>query len=222
MAEFDPSATSLDPAQQRQALVHLLGQQPRGSANQHSQQVKALIEALERSMPADLTAPGALQQLEAVWELRWTSSRQPSLAVGPWLENLQLLVPSQGRGMNLLRLPGALGSVAGIAVEAAIAVDAAMGTNTPAATRSPASRQQRVSVRFQRGGWLGPQLGSSRLQWLRSVQQAFPAWLDITVLDDELRICHGNAGTVFALLRRNDLRLQDVLLPASGRAQPTS
>jgi len=36
-------------------------------------------------------------------------------------------------------------------------------------------------------------------------------WLDITVLDDELRICRGNAGTVFALLRRSDLRLQELL-----------
>ena len=222
MAECDPNAISHDPDQQRLALLQLLRQQPRGRAQHHNQQVKALIEALEHSMPADLADPRTLQQLEAVWELRWSSSRQPYLAVGPWLENLQLLVPSQGRGLNLLRLPGALGSVAGIAVEAAIAVDTAMAINTPAATRSPASRQQRVSVRFQRGGWLGPQLGGSRLQWLRSVQQALPAWLDITVLDDELRICRGNAGTVFALLRRSDLRLQDVLLPASGRAQPAS
>jgi hypothetical protein len=205
MAECDLSATTSDPLQQRQALLHLLRRQPRGSAQRHNQQVKALIEALEGSTPADLATPGALQQLEAVWELRWSSSRQPYLAVGPWLENLQLLVPSQGRGMNLLRLPGPLGAVAGIAVEAAIAID------VPAIQTSPAPRQQRVSVRFQRGGWLGPQLGSNRLRWLRSVQQSFPAWLDITVLDNELRICRGNAGTVFALLRRSDLRLQELL-----------
>jgi hypothetical protein len=205
MAECDLSATSSDPVQQRQALLNLLRQQPRGSAQRHNQQVKALIEALEGSRPADLATPGALQQLEAVWELRWSSSSQPYLAVGPWLENLQLLVPSQGRGMNLLRPPGPLGAIAGIAVEAAIGIDA------PAIEIVPAPRQQRVSVRFQRGGWLGPQLGSNRLRWLRSVQQSFPAWLDITVLDDELRICRGNAGTVFALLRRSDLRLQELL-----------
>jgi len=44
------------------------------------------------------------------------------------------------------------------------------------------------------------------------VNQSFPAWLDITVLDDDLRICRGNAGTLFALLRRSDLRLSDLLL----------
>ncbi|MBU6249726.1 MAG: hypothetical protein KGO47_00975 [Cyanobacteria bacterium REEB417] len=113
MVECDPSAPSSDPLQQRQALLHLLRQQPRGSAQQHNQQVKALIETLEGSRPADLATPGALQQLEGVWELRWSSSRQPYLAAGPWLENLQLLAPSQGRGMNLLRLSGPLGAVAG-------------------------------------------------------------------------------------------------------------
>ena len=216
MVESAPSAIPVDPGEQRQALLRLLRQQPRGSAQRHNQRIQELIEALERAIPADLATPGALLQLEAVWELRWSSSRQPYLAVGPWLENLQLLAPSQERGMNLLRPPGVLGPLAGIAVEAAIAID------TPAVQTSPPRRQQRVTVRFQRGGWLGPQLGETRLQWLRSVQQSFPAWLDITVLDDELRICRGNAGTMFALLRRTDLHLQDLLLPAAGQAQPKS
>jgi hypothetical protein len=70
-----------------------------------------------------------------------------------------------------------------------------------------------VQVRFQRGGWLGPPLGNARLQLLRGVQQPFPAWLDITVLDQELRVCRGNAGTLFALLRRPDLALSELLLP---------
>ena len=102
-----------------------------------------------------------------------------------------------------MRLPGPLAALAGIAVEAAISVKA-KDTITPL---------QRVEVRFQRGGWLGPSLGNSRLQWLRSVSQSFPAWLDITVLDHELRVCRGNAGTVFALLRRPDLTLDQLLLP---------
>lgn len=185
------------------ALEHLLRLEPRGSANRHHQEILGLIKALEEQHPADLSRPGALAQLEGVWELRWSSRRQPYLAVAPWLENLQCLVPSQGRGMNLLRLPGPLSSIAGIAVEAAIHV-------TATDSDSPL---QRVAVRFQRGGWLGPSMGNRRLQWLRSVSQSFPAWLDITVLDDDLRVCRGNAGTVFALLRRRDLAL-DQLMPA--------
>ena len=91
-----------------------------------------------------------------------------------------------------MRASGPLGALTGIAVEASIAIKE--------------GSRQRVEVRFQRGGFAG------RLQWMRSVNQSFPAWLDITVLDDDLRICRGNAGTLFALLRRSDLRLSDLLL----------
>ena len=199
-------SNNAQPDRPRQALLKLLRQEPRGAADRQRQEVLRLIETLEQSQPANLLAAGALQQLEGVWELRWSSSRQPYLAVGPWLENLQLLAPSQGRGMNLLRLPGSFASLAGIAVEASIEVD------RPSSALEQPPANQRVQVRFQRGGWLGPPVGGRRLQWLRSVSQSFPAWLDITVLDDELRICRGNAGTVFALLRRDDLQLNELLM----------
>jgi hypothetical protein len=202
-------------AQARQELLSLLGEGGRGAAGRQGERVRQLITLLERAMPADLAAPGALELLEGVWELRWSSSKQPYLAVGPWLENLQLLAPSQGRAMNLLRLPGALAPLAGIAVEAALTLNPG---DAPAG-----SPFQRVQVRFQRGGWLGPHLGGGRLQLLRAVQQPFPAWLDITVLDQELRVCRGNAGTLFALLRRPDLALSELLLPltsAPGSGSP--
>ena len=83
-------------------------------------------------------------------------------------------------------MAGPLGALASIQVEAALELVS----------------DKRVEVRFQRGGWKGPQLGRLRLQLMREVNQSFPAWLDITVLDQELRICRGNAGTTFALLRR--------------------
>jgi len=203
----DP-AIPADPATQRQELLALLRREPRGAAGRDEARVIALVQALERALPADLSAPQAQAQLEGVWELRWSSSRQPYLAVGPWLENLQLLAPSQGRAMNLLRLPGPLAGLAGIAVEASIAVEPQAGSAGDSTSR------QRVQVRFRRGGWLGPAVGAARLQLLRSVEQSFAAWLDITVLDTDLRICRGNAGTVFALLRRRDLNLAELLLPA--------
>ena len=180
----------------REELLALL--QP-GAQAVDPARVRALIETLERSQPADLSRDRDL--LTGVWELRWSSSRLPYLAVAPWLENLQILDPGRGRGMNLLRLTGPLGPVAGIAVQAEL-------TLVSASEGQPA---QRVGVRFQRGGWLGPRLGDRRLSLLREVNQSFPAWLDITVLDDRLRVCRGNAGTLFALLRRTDLRLDDLL-----------
>jgi hypothetical protein len=78
---------------------------------------------------------------------------------------------------------------------------------------------QRVGVRFVRGGWLGPRIGDRRLQLLREVNQSFPAWLDITVLDDDLRVCRGNAGTLFALVRRPELRLEDFFGEQPGPAE---
>ncbi|MFM7087016.1 MAG: PAP/fibrillin family protein [Cyanobium sp.] len=195
----DPSAGAA--AACRQELLALLSPgasagPTRSQPNQQSR-VQQLIETLEQQTPADLQRDAAA--LTGVWELRWSSSSLPYLTVAPWLENLQLLDPERGRAMNLLRLQGPLGPVAGIAVQAAIAL-------LPAEAERPA---QRVSVRFEQGGWLGPRLpGGPRLQLLRRVNQSFPAWLDITVLDSDLRVCRGNAGTLFALLRRDDLPLE--------------
>ncbi len=162
-------------------------------------EVRSLIEALEKEAPADLGRQGPL--LRGVWELRWSSSRAPYLRVIPWLENLQVLDPGRGLGMNLLRPAGPLRDLAAISVEAAIAV---VGP-------------QRVKVSFQRGGWIGPRVGGRRLQLTRAVRQSYPAWLDITVLDQRLRVCRGSAGTLFALLRRDDLS-PELLLPPSGPA----
>ncbi|MCS5691198.1 PAP/fibrillin family protein [Cyanobium sp. FGCU-6] len=175
----------------RQTLLRYLQEEP------SHPDIPALVEQLERVQPADLEVQAG--QLRGVWELRWSSATQPWLKQAPWLENLQVLDPERGRGMNLLRLKGPLGAVAAISVIAELVV----------------SGRQRVTVTFRRGGWIGPRLGGQRLELLASVKQSFPAWLDITVLDDELRLCRGNAGTVFALLRRLDLE-PEALLPAEA------
>ena len=91
-------------------------------------------------------------------------------------------------------------------------VPASLLTPETASAELQITGSQRVAVRFQRGGWWGPSRANrQQLSWMRQVQQSSPAWLDITVLDDQLRVCRGNAGTTFALLRRNDLQLRDVL-----------
>ena len=187
-----PTGAAGDAQACREELLGWLRPGSARSAAQAAERIPALIERLERLQPADLAAEGS--QLAGVWELRWSSSSLPYLAVQPWLENLQLLDPAAGRALNLLRLAGPLGPLAGIAVQARIAVE-------------PAPPHQRVSVQFERGGWLGPQIGERRLQLLRQVQQSFPAWLDVTVLDHELRVSRGNSGTLFALVRRTDLDL---------------
>ena len=175
----------------RSEVLQLLRDRGHPGSAAEAPRVQELLQRLEHLQPANLAVES--DRLTGVWELRWSSSRQPYLAVAPWLENLQLLDPRRGRAMNLLRLAGPVAPLAGIAVQARITVE---GT-------------QRVGVRFVRGGWLGPRIGERRLQLLRDVNQSFPAWLDITVLDDDLRVCRGNAGTLFALVRRPELQLED-------------
>ena len=71
---------------------------------------------------------------------------------------------------------------------------------------------KRAEVKFCKGGWLGPTLlGLGPIKLLRDVQQSFPAWLDITVLNQQLRICRGNAGTTFALLKLDTVEFKDLI-----------
>ena len=165
-------------------------------AKPNRNRLDALIKDLEAAASIDLSDAQQQQQLEGVWELRWSSSSQPYLQVQPWLENLQVLMPSQGRGMNLLRLPPPL-AAAGVAVEAELTLEP----------------PKRVLVRFRRGGLLGPQLAGCRTNLMASIKQSFPAWLDITALSDELRLCRGQNGTIFCLRKRHDLSAQALLPP---------
>lgn len=193
-------------------LATLLRQGARGDAQRQEPRLRQLISSLELATPANLAAPQALEMLEGVWELRWSSSSQSYLRAVPWLENLQILAPSQGRAMNLLRFPGSFAGLGGIAVEASISIDVVGIDHSITEATGPA--HQRVQVRFERGGWRGPLLGRAQPQWLLPLQQSFPAWLDITVLDAELRLCRGNAGTLFALVRRSDLSIGQFLRQA--------
>jgi hypothetical protein len=175
-------------------------------ASPHAPRIQSLVEELELQLPVDLSRDAGL--LRGVWELRWSSASQPWLRQAPWLENLQVLDPERQRGMNLLRLPGPLGALAAVAVQARL---------------EPAGGS-RIHVTFERGGWIGPRLGGLRPELLARLRQSFPAWLDITVLTPELRVCRGNAGTIFALLRRPDLTVESLLAgwhpqpPPSGKS----
>ena len=144
----------------RNELVLILQSTPGDSS------IAERISVLEQSRPADLSRDSEL--LKGVWELRWSSSSQPWLRQAPWLENLQVLDPAQKRGCNLLRLRGPFGAIGAISVQADLEV----------------INEKRVEVKFRKGGWLGPSLpGIGQLKLLREVEQSFPAWLDITYLD---------------------------------------
>ena len=171
-------------------LIQLLRDHPNDPS------IPDLIKDAEAGSDVDLNQQS--EQLSGVWELRWSSASQPWLKQAAWLDNLQILDPVHSRGMNVLRLNGPLRGLAAITVEAELSIASAT----------------RVSVCFRKGGWVGPGLpGGGRLEFMKKVNQSFPAWLEITALDDILRICRGNAGTTFALLRRREMRIDSFLRP---------
>ena len=74
----------------RNELIELLSNQPNDPS------LSQRIVELEAEQPADLNRDA--DALEGVWELRWSSSNQPWLKQSPWLNNLQILDPVNGRG----------------------------------------------------------------------------------------------------------------------------
>ena len=163
----------------RDELVRLLRETP------NSLVIPKLVSEVEDNYPADLSCDSDL----LYGGIRWSSSTQPLLRQAPWLENLQILDPVTKRGGNILCLRGPLVAVGSVFVQADLDV----------------INSTRVEVCFRRGGWIGPRhSGIGQIKLLKDVRQSFPAWLDMTVLDSQLRICRGNAGTTFALLRQSD------------------
>jgi hypothetical protein len=148
-----------------------------------------LFEQLEHDYPCNID--NQIDDLTGVWELRWSNSNAPYLQVQPWLNNLQILLPADKRAVNLLKLPAPLG---GIAVVAELQIQP----------------PKRVGVTFVRGGWIGPKLGLFKPKLLTNIKQDFPAWLDVTVLTNELRLSRGSNGTLFALIKRHDLNSSEL------------
>ena len=67
----------------------------------NSKKILQLIKLAENESIVDITKQ--LDQLMGVWELRWSSSKSPFLNYSPLLDNLQILDPEKGRGLNFLR-----------------------------------------------------------------------------------------------------------------------
>ena len=148
-----------------------------------------IFAQLEHDYPCNVE--NQIDDLTGVWELRWSSSNAPYLQVQPWLDNLQILLPADNRAVNLLKLPAPFG---GIAVVAELQIQP----------------PKRVGVTFIRGGWIGPKLGLFKPKLLTNIKQEFPAWLDVTVLTNELRLSRGSNGTLFALIKRHDLNTSEL------------
>ena len=88
-------------------LLNLLLKSP------NSGRIKAIAEQLE--IGHNFSYSEDKNDLQGVWELRWSSSNSPFLKYSPFIDNLQIFDPFNLNGLNLLK-PRGLKSIIGIGI----------------------------------------------------------------------------------------------------------
>ena len=124
--------------------------------------------------------------LQGVWELRWSSSNSPFLKYSPFIDNLQILDPMNLNGLNLLK-PRGLQSIIGTGI----------------LIKLNYINEKRVGVIFTHAGVIGPKFGRKNIKVMKSINNEQLGWLEITYLSNKLRICRGDKGTLFVLRKIN-------------------
>ena len=155
---------------------------------QKSSEIHNLAKKLEKASKFNIK--NDLQTLTGIWELRWSSSSAPFLSYSPLLNNLQILDPNNSLGLNLLK-PRGVRSIIGTGIVAKL---------------NPISKI-RIGVKFTYAGVIGPKFGTRKIKALAKIKKEQKGWLDITYLSKNLRICRGDKGTLFTLVRRNNEKL---------------
>ena len=149
-----------------------------------------LSMAMELESNSNFNLKRDIKELRGIWELRWSSSKAPFLNYSPLIDNLQILNPAKSNAMNLLKPRGINGIIGtGIIAELYPLNDI------------------RIGVKFTHAGLIGPNLGTKKLKALTQIRREQKGWLDITYLSENLRICRGDKGTLFTLVRLNNEKL---------------
>ena len=154
----------------------------------NSKDISSMANKLESNSKFNLKSD--IEKLKGIWELRWSSSNSPFLSYSPLIDNLQILNPAKSNAMNLLKPRG---------------VNRIIGTGILA--KLYPINDIRVGVKFTHAGLIGPNIGFTKLTALSQIKREQKGWLDITYLSEDLRICRGDKGTIFTLVRRNDEKL---------------
>ena len=154
----------------------------------NSKDISSMSNKLESNSKFNLKSD--IEKLKGIWELRWSSSNSPILSYSPLIDNLQILNPTKSNGLNLLKPRG---------------IDGIIGTGIVAELYP--LNEIRIGVKFTHAGFLGPNVGLKKLKALARIKRDQKGWLDITYLSKNLRICRGDKGTLFILIRRNNERL---------------
>ena len=163
-------------------LLNILIEKP------NSKDILSMVLKLENK--SNFNLKNDIEKLKGIWELRWSSSNAPFLRYSPLIDNLQILYPSKSSAMNLLKPRG---------------VNGIIGTGIVAELYP--LNEIRIGIKFTRAGFIGPNIGLTKLKALAPIKREQKGWLDITYLSKNLRICRGDKGTLFTLVKRNDEKL---------------
>ena len=154
----------------------------------NSKDISSIAIKLENNSNFNLKSD--IEKLKGIWELRWSSSNAPFLNYSPLIDNLQFLNPSKSKAMNLLK-PRGINGIIGTGIVAEL---------------YPLN-EIRIGVKFTHAGLIGPNIRSTKLRALTQIKREQKGWLDITYLSNNLRICRGDKGTLFTLVKRNNEKL---------------
>ncbi len=163
-------------------LLNLLLKSP------NSEKIKAIAEQLE--IDHDFSFGKDRNDLQGVWELRWSSSNSPFLKFSPFIDNLQILDPFNLNGLNLLK-PRGIKSIIGSGI----------------LIRLFYINEKKIGVKFTHAGFIGPKFGKRNIKAMTEINNEQLGWLEITYLSNRLRICRGDKGTLFVLRKINSPHL---------------
>ncbi len=150
----------------------------------NSAKIKAIAEQLE--IDHNFSFSKDKNELQGVWELRWSSSNSPFLKYSPFIDNLQILDPFNLNGLNLLK-PKGIKSIIGTGI----------------LIRLNYINERKIGVKFTHAGVIGPKFGRNNINAMKEINNEQLGWLEITYLSNKLRICRGDKGTLFVLRKIN-------------------
>ena len=120
-------------------LLNLLLKSP------NSESIQTIAEQLE--IDHNFSFSQDRNNLQGVWELRWSSSNSPFLKYSPIIDNLQILDPLNLNGLNLLK-PRGIKSIIGTGI----------------LIRLNYINEKKIGVRFTHAGGIGPKFGSRNIK----------------------------------------------------------
>ena len=159
-------------------LLNLLLKSP------NSEGIETIAEQLE--IDHNFSFSKDRNDLQGVWELRWSSSNSPFLKYSPFIDNLQILDPFNLNGLNLLK-PKGIKAVIGIGILISLYY----------------INEKKIGVNFTHAGVIGPKFGRKDIKAIKEINNEQLGWLEITYLSSRLRICRGDKGTLFVLRKIN-------------------